>query len=251
MKSPAVVACPGTWMNINEHKWWLRRAVCPNGQTHWKEGFQSAVSALRREVQKSIRRELDPAAALRSTLNLSEDEGDETPKKPSCGMPKTAAAHVEIELMGYKMKMKTSMRPLYVAVTQDSVNGIISFCKDHIAKGQWKLKRDTTAKNVSAACPQSWSMPEDPCPAILGKVTWQASHCSWSIHGKNENKENFVKRLKVDVEKKKKGFLAGGVTPGDTKQAFQDERRKQYLAAIKMWNNEDQSTRERIDVPEG
>ena len=175
MKSPAVVACPGSWMNINEHKWWLRRAVCPKGQTHWKEGFQSAVSALRREVQKLIRQELDPAAALRSTLNLSEDEGDATPKKPSRGMHKAAAAHVEIKLMGYTMKMKTSLRPLYVAVTKDSVNGIVSFCRDHITKGQWKLKRDMP-KNVVAACPQSWSMPVDPCSCILGKVTWQASH---------------------------------------------------------------------------
>ena len=105
--------------------------------------------------------------------------------------------------------------------------------------------------------PQSWSMPVDPCPSILGKVTWQASHTAWCIHGKNHDKEKFSKRLKVTTEAPKRGFFAassGGLTPGEkaeaTKQAFQDARRKTYLAAIAMWNKEDFSTRERIVVPE-
>ena len=43
-----------TWFILSEHFGWLRRACSTKGLTHYKELFQSAVSALRRELQASI-----------------------------------------------------------------------------------------------------------------------------------------------------------------------------------------------------
>ena len=89
-RHPAVVAIAGTWMNLNEHKLWMRRACCVKGQTHWKEGFQSAISALRRECQTLIHNACNPTADLRASLDLSDDElddVDQTDKKNSNYMP--------------------------------------------------------------------------------------------------------------------------------------------------------------------
>ena len=43
------------WMSPNEHWLWLRRACSEKGMTHYKEKFQSAVSALRRELQDKMK----------------------------------------------------------------------------------------------------------------------------------------------------------------------------------------------------
>ena len=94
-------------------------------------------------------------------------------------------------------------------------------------------------------------MPADPCPPIQGMVTWQPSHSSWCIHARDENKQRFIARLKVDVKERTQGFLqSGGMPPtkDGAKAAFAKARRETYLAAINQWNMEDKSSRPRIEV---
>jgi len=261
LKHPAVVGTTGTWLSLNEHKYWIRRACCGNGQTYWKENFQSAISALRREATALIRKALNPSADLREKLQLSDDEF-EAPQ-PARRQAKQTNGQVEVTLMGFPVKMKTNTRPLFIAVTQESVNAVIAFCRKHIKEGPVQLKKDTAAGSQQAACPQeaacprkSFAMPVDACPSIIGKVTWQASRTAWSVHGKSEHGEKFSKRCKVTVPTEKKGFLTsgGGLSPGEesvtAKDAFHVARRKAYIEAIKMWNAEDYSTRERIVEPD-
>ena len=67
-----------------------------------------------------------------------------------------------------------------------------------------------------------------------------------------------MKRCKVTVPTEKKGFLTSGgggdLSPAEkgvtAKDAFHVARRKAYIEAIKMWNEEDHSTRERIVEPD-
>ena len=158
--------------------------------------------------------------------------------------------------MGAKVKMKASIRPVSIAVTEDSINAVIAFCKNHIKEGPLQLKKNESKNKDSAAgSKKSFSMPVDTCPSIIGKVTWQASHTAWCVHGKNANGEKFAKRCKLNLLKPQKRFLAsGGLAPAqgedDTKKSFHDARRTAYLEAIKMWNEEDCSSRERIVEPE-
>ena len=92
-------------------------------------------------------------------------------------------------------------------------------------------------------------MPADECPSITGKVTWQPSHSAWCIHGKREGGVALKNRVRVGGRKEAGFFKPAGHGCKNAREIFLIERRKAYIAAIELWNKEDKSTRERIEVP--
>ena len=270
MKHPSVVGpvwkeLDSTWMSPNETWFWLRRACSVAGMTHYKHLFQSAISALRRELQDGMKQAMSaacPASELRATLGLEEDDleiGDQggavgVGQKAKCGkQPKAQVQPTTVDVMlgDTKVRIQTKARPLKMEVTEASVNAVIAWCRRHVMEGKLSLKKQTS---TSAACPEgTWAMPADPCPAILGKVTWQPSHTSWCVHAKGDDGNRFTARLKLIDNKATQGLLQSGGMPqtkDDAKAAFAKARREMYIEAIKKWNAEDKSTRPRIDLPD-
>ena len=273
MKRPSVVGpvwkeLDSMWMSPNEAWYWLRRACTrqgdpKDGMTHYRHLFQSAISALRRELQDGMKQAMSaacPTSEVRAALGLEEDDleiGDQggavgvgqKAKRGKQPKPQVRPTTVDVMLGDTKVRIQTKVRPLKMEVTEASVNAVIEWCRQHIKAGKLSLKKQSS---TPAACPRgTWSMPADPCPPIQGKVTWQPSHSSWCIHARDENKQKFIARLKVEVTKRTQGFLqSGGMPPtkDGAKAAFAKARRETYLAAINQWNMEDKSSRPRIEV---
>ena len=237
-----------TWFTLTEHCAWLRRACSSKGLTHYKELFQSAVSALRRELQAGMTaiQQPDPAAELRASLNLEIDDIDDgqpaaCPKKsPRKRQPPERARTLEVQLGDATIKVQNQMRPFRVEVTESSVRGIIEWCQEHVMQGKPVLKKHRATEACPGEAQSSWSMPLDSCPSILGKVTWQPSHSGWCVHAKNEDGVIVKTRVK-------------GSTPGSFLKSGRDDyysdRKQAYLQAIELWNLRDKSTRDRIVVP--
>ena len=244
-----------TWFTLSEHCNWLRRACSSKGLTHYKELFQSAVSALRRELQAGMTASAqpDPAAELRASLNLEIEDIDDgqpaaCPKKiPRKPKKSIRAKTLQVQLGDTTIKVFNQIRPFRVEVTESSVNSIINWCQEHVMQGKPDLKKH----RATAACPEaaqsSWSMPVDPCRSIVGKVTWQPSHHGWCVHAKNEDGVIVKTRVRVKVK-------LGGLTPGSFLTSgrgdYHSERKQAYRQAIEFWNLRDKSTRPREDVPE-
>ena len=253
-----------TWMSPNEHCLWLRRACCPRGMTHYKELFQSAISALRREIQAAFLQvsNPDPARQLRAALALDSDDDDDggggprkkvaCPPRPRKKTVGDAASTLEVSLGDSKITIQSKMRPLRIEVTEAAVTGIIEWCRQHVREGKPILKKH--AHEHAKKSGGSFVMPADGCPGIVGKVTWQPSHTAWCVHGKNDKGVHFTTRVKVGGGRNKAGFLqaasqAVGLPHMNAKDTFNMQRRKSYIEALELWNAEDKSTRPRIIVP--
>ncbi len=259
-----------TWMSPNEHWQWLRRACCTRGLTHYKELFQSAVSALRRELQNGLKaaNDPDPAGALRAALDLEsddDDDGQRSGKKKAACPPRTrrpAALPKTVDVMvgDVKMKVQNKLRPLRVECTEASVNGVIAFCRKHVLDGKADLKKYRVREDGGQAAERStFVMPTDDCPIILGKVTWQPSHHAWCVHGKAGSGATFSTRVRVsglDPHQPAGNGIGGSfLKPAekrgcvDGKESYNIERRSRYIEAIEIWNEKDKSSRDRILVP--
>ena len=255
-----------TWMTLSEHCGWLRRACDKRGLTHYKELFQSAVSALRRELQAGIEgmEHPDPAGELRASLNLQSDESDgdqgvgsaaadpkaACPKqanKKKCKRTPSSAKTLDVKLGDVTIRVQNKIRPFRIEVTESSVNAIMSWCREHVLQGKATLKKHQakgeTASSSTASL--SWSMPVDDCPSILGKVTWQPSHTAWCVHSKDENGVIVKARVKVGGGKEQTGFLNSRMS---ARANYHADRRSAYLHAIELWNHRDKSTRDRIQL---
>jgi hypothetical protein len=231
-----------TWFTLSEHSGWLRRVCSKKGLTHYKDLFQSAVSALRRELQGAIHavERPDPAADIRAAMKLDTDasDGDAPAACPTTSrrkhQPVACSKILSVKLGDDTIRIQSRLRPIRVEVQQAAVNTIIAWCRSHVQQNKPVLKKH----QVSAACP-SWSMPADACPTILGKVTWQPSHHGFCVHAKSSDGRIEKKRIKVKQPSKMSG----------AHDEFQANRMRAYMEAIDMWNKYDCSTRERIPVP--
>ena len=72
-----------------------------------------------------------------------------------------------------------------------------------------------------------------PTPNHRGRVVWSAGSCVWLVS------------LKVNQGKKKK-VVSLAVDKSLTAKEFDDEKTRQYWAAVELWNAEDESNRKRI-----
>ena len=252
-----------SWVCLDHHLSWLRRACSKEGQTHYKTMFSACIATLRKEAREKLEAALTPdiRKSLRKTLELgSDDEKEESQASSSKGRPKKSKAaltpgSVEVELCGMRMTMRTTRRPLRIHATKESIMAVVKWLREHLASAQATQKR--VAK---AACPQdSFSMPENTCPQIQGKVTWHTCDDSWCIHYKDENKKTQVKKFRVKINTAKKGFLArigglspasssGDVAPASGKSEWQTAKLNQYRLAIAAWNELDKSTRDKIPL---
>ena len=106
---------------LNEHIAWLRRACAKKGSMHYEEAFQSAVSALRRELQKKLNdaRSAESASGRQSSVRESlmvgdsDDDGDgQTTKKAATARsgPVDNGKIVQVMLCGISISMKRRRR---------------------------------------------------------------------------------------------------------------------------------------------
>ena len=132
------------WIVLNEHLHWLRRACAPEGSTHYRELFQSAISELRRVLRMQLEKKHDAAGAeqskLREDLGLDVD-GDEAP--PVNGKRRGVAQEPEISVVlnGTPFMVKTRIRPITVECTTIAVDARIAFCTQHVRAGKSSLKQ--------------------------------------------------------------------------------------------------------------
>lgn len=157
-------------------------------------------------------------------------------------------------------------RPLYVELTSSNVDAIIHHCKDYIKtsteKGPPRLKKNAAAKpddnDVGVVCAASssaavtnstgsssapapvaaFSMPTNACPPVAHKITWHPSSTAWAVHYKTSAGETLQKRFRVTSDKAAK----------DSKSKWDALRHTAYINAVQFWNDQDQSSRERIEV---
>ncbi len=270
VKSPVVVKPVWTengmtWMSPNEHWQWLRRACCPRGLTHYKELFQSAVSALRRELQNGVKLadEPDAAGALRAALALESDDANDddgqTNRRSKAACPPRARRHaappkvVDVTVGDVTMKVQNQLRPLRVECTEASVNAVITFCRKHVLDGKADLKKYRAHEDGGRR--SAFVMPTDDCPLIVGRVTWQPSHRAWCVHGKDGSGATFGTRIRVTTPHQLAGVVSSFFQSDqrrrgtDAKEAYTIERRSRYIEAIETWNEKDKSTRDRLVVP--
>ena len=131
-----------------------------------------------------------------------------------------------------------------IKCTLQSVSAIIAHCQAHVQTGKIVLKKHMTA---SAACPKqekTWAMPQDDCPNVLHKVTWQPSVSAWAVHMKTDSGTRVTEKLRIPAVKC--GLSQLGV---DQKENFKRLRRDKYIEALQFWNEKDSSTRERLVIP--
>ena len=272
LRAPVVVhplhrdAAGGEWVVLNEHMHWLRRAVgC--GSTHWTAQFQAAVTALRVEVRDRLTAARTPTrvaaqAQVRQQLMLDEEEDCDqdaaTKSQKGCAnsrRPKgtSSAEALPIILHGFEVKALNSTRPVAVEATQASLTAIIAFCKAKIGAGEPVLKKMSRQEVLPAPTPEpapaepSFQMPVSDCPGFMGKVTWHPSVSAWAAHWKNADKKTIVTRFPVKVQTR--GALAL-VAEGAALETFAQVRRRRYLEAVAHWNQWDNSTRDRIVLPD-
>ena len=131
----------------------------------------------------------------------------------------------------------------------ESVNAIVAFAQKRIEAGLPAPQPKENRKKE--ACP-SFRMPLDDCPPLPGKVTWQPSVTSWAYHAKDKKGKIAVKRVRLRT---RSWTDPAGIDPRDfegnpdSRKAWVLERRRRYLEAIALWNEQDESTRDRILVP--
>lgn len=272
LRAPVVVhplhrdAAGGEWVVLNEHMHWLRRAVgC--GSTHWTAQFQAAVTALRFEVRDRLTAARTPTrvaaqAQVRQQLQLDDEAvGDvdaaTKSQKGSASLRRhkgtSSMESLPIVLHGFEVQALNSTRLVAVEATQASVTAIIAFCKAKIDSGEPVLKK-TARQEVSPAAPPesappepSFQMPVSDCPGFMGKVTWHPSVSAWAAHWKNPDKKTIVTRFPVKVQT---SGVYGLVGDGNGVETFAQVRRRRYLEAVAHWNQWDNSTRDRIVLPD-
>ena len=253
------------FFNISEHIPWLRRACCESGSMYYTQAFQAAVTELRTVLKKQIEVALSPADAILHKLDLDkEDEREAEASVPAKKKRRGAVerpSHLEVSLDGVKLSVQAVTRPLLVEANPRSVLCVVQFCQRHVKAGVSLQKRQRITDSRGG-----FALPDDICPPILGKVTWQASLLSWAVHWKDEKgKQGLIQRFSArggSVPAK------GGSVPGESCSEpssssgsgllvalsgsvpdFAERRRAAYIRAVKAWNALDQSKRDRIPVP--
>lgn len=253
LKSPVVVhpvsqdATGRSWTAVHEHLAWLRRACTPDGSSRYDELFQSAVSALRRHLKEGVSKHMASLAQsassaeqckARASLGLDDDDPGSEPETQAqrwgrAGRPPlSSAAELEVDVGGTRVCVKRTTRPLTVEVTMSSVKALIKYCRDHVSAGKATLRKHTASEKAEPA----YSQPVSECPPIMHKVTWHPSVSAWCVHWKDAGGAAQVTRVRVS-----KAALPLG--------SAREARFVAYVKAIRMWNEEDKSTRERIEVP--
>jgi len=150
-------------------------------------------------------------------------------------------------------------RPLYVELTSSNGDAILHYCKDYIKtsteKGPPRLKKNkgeklddndvgvvcaasSSAKSSAPAPVAAFSMPTNACPHVAHKITWHPSSTAWAVHYKTSAGETLQKRFRVTSDKAAK----------DSKSKWDALRHTAYINAVQFWNDQDQSSRERIEV---
>ena len=245
------------YFSVSEHLPWLRRAMCPKGETHYTSAMQNAVTELRTALRKQVEVAMSPVDQLRRSLDLEEplspvaehgQSGSLHESPASAKKPKRSAlareATVKVELDGVKFDMKGSLRPLLVVACPESVLAVVKFCQRHFKAGR------SLQQKAVVVSPRGFSLPDDGCQAILGKVTWQPSLMAWAVHWKDDRgKPGAVVRFAATQGGAKKA-KATRLGQGDMSGSSVVKRRPSYLQAIAKWNELDQSSRERIPMPQ-
>ena len=226
------------WFAVNEHSNWLRKACSRAGMTHYDLAFQSAISELRRTLKVQVEKLLDKGATeqlkMRQELQLDDIEQEPSPAA-SKKRKKDVTDPVRVELDGSSMLVQPTTAPLLIEATTDAITSVVEFVKSHISVGKITLHRDSRQKQDAGggAC----TMPEPTCKPIIGKVTWHPSRKAWCIHYKDATGQTMQKRFPVQVTH---GPCGAG--------SFDTAREKAYYEAIRQWNAEDKSSRDRILV---
>ena len=242
------------WIALSEHLLWLRRVCASEGSTHYEELFQSAVSSLRKDLKFAVEHGRAPGAAeqgkVRALLELDDDDQDPEHCKPAKRRKTTRAPTTTATVDGVQVTMKNSARPLLMECTAQSVAALMSFCQKHVRQGQATLKKDQGRPSATpGAASASWELPHTECPAIQGKVTWHPSVGSWAVHFKDASGKQQIHRLKVPASFDE--GIVRAVNQADSslhtrRDHYHVARLDAYHAAIKKWNSEDKSTRDRI-----
>ena len=242
---------------VSERSYWLRRACGDKGMTHWTESFQRAVSELRRTLKDGIRETVDRAQAAvekaRDALGLQEEDGAQASavgaktrrKKGAASAPGAQSIDdVGVVVNRVLVKVRVRERPYEIEATPEAVMAVVGFCQTSLQRGKAALRREsrTSASRVGFA------FEAEDCPAIIGKVTWHPSVEAWCVHYKDAQRQNQWRRVTAKSHERKDSFL----------EAFAEERgrcaskaarRMAYLAALRLWNDVDCSTRDRIELP--
>lgn len=258
-----------SWVLVNEHQVWLRRACALQGSSHYEHAFQSAVSALRKELVSRLAesrvagQSAEEQKKLRTQLAMVESDDDEgvsgqgrrsTPRVAK----KDTRASVEIELHGTRLQMLNCPRPVVVDASPASIMAVIAFCQEHCRAGEILLRRDKKqqATNQGAGVTKTAGPPQQEyasqgatetqdagprfqmsaadCAPLPGKVTWHPSVGAWAVHYRTEAGKTLVSRIPVKQQ--------------DSGGSFADARRSAYLVACRLWDEKDVSKRERISA---
>ena len=228
------------WFAVSEHSIWLRKACTRTGMTRYDLAFQSAISELRRTLKVQVEKLLDKGATeqlkMRQELQLDDIEQEPSPAA-SKKRKKDVTDPVRVELDGSSILVQPQTAPLLIEATTDAVTSVVEFVKSHISVGKITLQRDSRKKQDGDG--DACAMPEPTCHRILGKVTWHPSRTAWCIHYKDATGQTMQKRIPVQV-------ILGPC--GATGDSFATAREKAYYEAIRQWNAEDKSSRDRILV---
>ena len=281
VKQPAVVQPTVqrgalTFFPIHERLFWLRRACGDRGTTHWTSRFQHAVSALRRVLKDGVSAHAATTASARKhvawqdakdALGLRADEaggqGAAPPKRPRPAArlpPETEAVRV---LVGeVSLQVRAHERPWEVEATAEAVMAVVDFCRARVEDVPIVLRRDAkhgeegegagSSASASAApavasaqaSPRGYALEAASCPAVLGKITWHPSVKAWAAHYKD--KAGAYKQKRFGVRMPRASLGSGAATEGDADKWAQ-ARRQAYDEAIRFWNEQDSSKRDRIE----
>ena len=275
LKQPVVVFPVKTtgdgrrWMPINAHQLWLRRVCHPVGHTHFRMVFQAAASSLRATLMEKMAKSKMEAArnkAHRVLHRLEQEEDDGASPEAAAASPQTAAASsqraaaspeaaapknagmssnmgepVKVCLGDTMVTVKFTWNVVLMECTCDAVRAIVDYCKKAIAKDQSYARQQSHADVGDG---KGFQMRALSCTPIVGKVTWQPSLRSWSVHYKKEGGRVVQHKCRVSV---RTAYASMGIGERQ-KDAFEKERRRQYIEALEYWNEHDTSSRDRIVV---
>ena len=244
---------------VHEQSYWLRRACGDKGLTHWTDRFQQAVSELRRTLKDGIRETVDRAGAAvekaREALGLQEEDGAQASavgatkrRKRGVASAVGASATEEVGVMvnGVLVKVRVRERPFEIEATAEAVMAVVGFCQTSLKRGKAAPRRVSTTD----ASRGGFAFKTDDCPAIVGKVTWHPSVEAWCVHFKDAQRKDQWRRVPAKRHEPRDSFLANVSAANERGTcASQAARRMAYLAALRLWDELDCSSRERIGLP--
>ena len=165
---------------------------------------------------------------------------------------------LELTLAGTMVNVRAHERPWEVEATPEAVMAVVNFCLERLEDEPIILKKEERAaalQDVSASASASASSSSALVPAVgfslstpnsLGvqdRVTWHPSVEAWAVHFKNRQGKRVQKRLLVRLPKK---FEQEDIQIATA--AKMERRRELFREACLLWNREDMSSRDRIEI---